>query len=99
MSRGSRVRMAHGAGGRLTAELVAEVFAAEFGGPVLARLEDAAELYLPGRRLAFTTDCHVVRPLVSPNPRLMSVAFLSLLRPAYLMNARRTTGGEDLEGQ
>jgi hydrogenase expression/formation protein HypE len=56
--------MAHGAGGRLTAELVAEVFAAEFGGPVLARLEDAAELYLPGRRLAFTTDSHVVRPLV-----------------------------------
>ena len=57
------VRLAHGAGGRLTGRLVAEVFAEAFGGPVLARLEDAAEVFAAGRRLALTTDAHVVRPL------------------------------------
>ena len=64
MSDPGRIRLAHGAGARLTAELVREVFAGSFGGELLERAEDAAELYLPGTRLAFSTDAHVVRPLV-----------------------------------
>ncbi len=88
MSRDSRVRLAHGAGGRLTAELVRDIFAAEFGGPVLARLEDAAELYLPGGRLAFTTDCHVVRPLVFPGGDIGRLAVCGTVNDLAVKGAR-----------
>ncbi len=66
MASSEKIRLAHGAGSRLTGELVRSVFAEAFGGAVLRRMEDAAEVYLPGRRLAFATDAHVVRPLEFP---------------------------------
>jgi hydrogenase expression/formation protein HypE len=66
-----RVLMAHGGGGRLMRELIEEMFA--------ARLEpqhetDAATLALGGRRLAFTTDSFVVRPLFFPGGDIGSLA-------------------------
>jgi hydrogenase expression/formation protein HypE len=63
--RGDRVLLGHGSGGRLYRDLVAEVFVAAFGNPVLDRLDDAAPLAVPGR-VAFTTDSHVVQPLRFP---------------------------------
>lgn len=75
-SRRDQVLLAHGSGGKLSAELVREVFLPEFGNEVLNSLEDQATLRLensPWRqageaapRLAFTTDSFVVRPLFFP---------------------------------
>src|SRR5262245_20345755 len=64
-----RVLLGHGSGGRLTADLIRRVFLPAFANPVLAALEDQATVPLPGcggRRLAFTTDAFVVRPLFFP---------------------------------
>jgi hydrogenase expression/formation protein HypE len=62
-----RVLLGHGSGGRLTAELIGELFLRTFGGPTLAALEDAAVLDIGnGSRLAFTTDSFVVRPVFFP---------------------------------
>jgi len=58
-----RILLGHGSGGRLYRDLVHDVFLAHFDDPVLARLDDAAALVSPGR-IAFTTDAHVVQPLV-----------------------------------
>ncbi len=88
MSGGGKIRLAHGAGGRLTGELVAEVFAASFGNPVLERLEDAAELYLAGRRLAFTTDCHVVRPLFFAGGNIGRLAVCGTVNDLAMKGAR-----------
>jgi hydrogenase expression/formation protein HypE len=60
---GDRILLGHGSGGRLYHDLVRDVFLAHFSNPVLDRLDDAAALAAPGRRLAFTTDAHVVQPL------------------------------------
>jgi len=46
MSREDKVILAHGAGGRLSHELVEEIFVKYFGNPVLARLDDAAVLHI-----------------------------------------------------
>ncbi len=64
MSLPDRILLAHGAGGRLTRELVEEVFAAELDNPILSTLSDSALLpTLPAGRVAMTTDAFVVDPI------------------------------------
>src|SRR5262249_23690288 len=56
-------------GGRLTADLIRQVFFPAVANPVLAAVEDQATVPLPrghGHQLAFTTDAFVVRPLFFP---------------------------------
>ncbi|HET6932288.1 MAG TPA: hydrogenase expression/formation protein HypE [Candidatus Acidoferrum sp.] len=60
---GGRVLLGHGSGGKLSAELLNEVFLPALGNPVLDRLEDQAVVSLNGTRLAMTTDSFVVKPL------------------------------------
>jgi len=55
-----RIVLGHGSGGRLSAELVARVFAPP------PPLEDQATLALDASRIAMTTDAFVVRPLFFP---------------------------------
>ena len=58
-----RVLLGHGSGGKLSAELLRDVFLPLFRSPVLGRLEDQAVVEVGGVRLAFTTDSFVVKPL------------------------------------
>jgi hydrogenase expression/formation protein HypE len=88
MASSEKIRLAHGAGSRLTGELVNSVFAAAFGGRVLRRLEDAAEVYLPGRRLAFATDAHVVRPLEFPGGDIGRLAVCGTVNDLAAKGAR-----------
>lgn len=71
-----QIQLGHGSGGRLSAELIRNVFLPVFDDPVLAGLEDQAVVGLSGvsadstaggiPRIAFTTDSFVVRPLFFP---------------------------------
>jgi hydrogenase expression/formation protein HypE len=58
-----RILLGHGSGGRLSAELLRDVFLPLFSNPVLNRLDDQAILEIGGARVAFTTDSFVVKPL------------------------------------
>jgi hydrogenase expression/formation protein HypE len=58
-----RILLGHGSGGKLSAELLRDVFIPFFRNPVLGRLEDQAVIEIGGQRLAFTTDSFVVKPL------------------------------------
>lgn len=60
---GGRVLLGHGSGGKLSAELLRDVFLPALGNPVLDRMEDQAVVSLNGMRLAMTTDSFVVKPL------------------------------------
>ena len=57
------ILLGHGSGGKLSAELLRDVFLPAFANPVLDRLEDQASFQIGGARLAFTTDSFVVKPL------------------------------------
>ncbi len=57
------VLLGHGSGGKLSAELLRDIFLPAFANPVLAKLDDQASLEIGGARLAFTTDSFVVKPL------------------------------------
>lgn len=60
------VLLGHGSGGKLSADLIRELFLPAFANPVLARMDDQAIVQLNGTRLAFTTDSFVVKPLFFP---------------------------------
>ena len=60
---GERILLGHGSGGRLSADLLQQVFLPALGNPVLDRLEDQASVSVNGTRLAVTTDSFVVKPL------------------------------------
>jgi hydrogenase expression/formation protein HypE len=60
------VVLGHGSGGKLSAQLIRELFLPAFENPFLARLDDQAVLDAGGARIAFTTDSFVVTPLFFP---------------------------------
>jgi hydrogenase expression/formation protein HypE len=60
------IQLAHGSGGRLSAELVSRFFLPRFGNETLNRLEDQAVVDFSQGRLALTTDSFVVDPLFFP---------------------------------
>ena len=66
--------MGHGGGGRLTAELVAQVFMPALHNDVLDRLGDSAVVSVDGTRLALTTDAYVVTPLFFPGGDIGALA-------------------------
>ncbi|MDR2852194.1 MAG: hydrogenase expression/formation protein HypE [Burkholderiaceae bacterium] len=75
--RRGRVELTHGAGGRATAQLIAELFAPCFDrgdNPWLRQGNDQAILPPPAGRLAMSTDCHVVTPLFFPGGDIGTLA-------------------------
>ena len=71
---GDQVLLGHGSGGKLSADLVRDVFLAAFHNPVLARMDYQAIVSINGMRLAFTTDSFVVKPLFFPGGDIGSLA-------------------------
>lgn len=69
-----RIVLGHGSGGRLSAELLRDIFLPLFSNPILNRLEDQACLEIGGVRVAFTTDSFVVNPLFFPGGDIGSLA-------------------------
>ena len=69
-----QVLLGHGSGGRLTADLIRQIFLPAFQNPILARLDDQAIVSVNGVRLAFTTDSFVVSPLFFPGGDIGSLA-------------------------
>jgi hydrogenase expression/formation protein HypE len=74
LSSNDTVLLGHGSGGRLSADLVRDVFLPAFRNPALARLDDQAIVNIQGARVAFTTDSFVVKPLFFPGGDIGSLA-------------------------
>ncbi len=69
-----KILLGHGSGGRLSAELLRDVFLPALRNPVLAQLNDQAIVTVDGMRLAFTTDSFVVKPLFFPGGDIGALA-------------------------
>lgn len=68
------IQLAHGAGGRLSNELVEKVFLPCFKNPVLAQLDDQAVLHIESGRIAYSTDSYVVNPIFFPGGNIGELA-------------------------
>jgi len=85
---GDRVLLGHGSGGKLSADLIHNVFLAAFDNPILARMDDQAILDIHGVRLAFTTDTFVVKPLFFPGGDIGSLAVHGTVNDLAMGGAR-----------
>ena len=87
-----RVLMAHGGGGRLMQQLLADVFFPAFANDLLGRRHDAAVLTpeggAAGPRLAFTTDSYVIRPLCFPGGSIGHLAVYGTVNDLAMAGAR-----------
>jgi hydrogenase expression/formation protein HypE len=81
------VLLGHGAGGRLSAELVAHLFVPALGGDPDA-LADAAVVEVGGVRLALSTDSFVVRPRWFPGGNLGALAVNGTVNDLAMMGAQ-----------
>ncbi len=89
MRKPTRILLGHGGGGRLTQELITELFLPAFHNPVLAPLSDSALLpELPPGRLAFTTDAFVVDPPLFPGGDLGYLAVCGTVNDLAVAGAR-----------
>ncbi len=68
------IQLAHGAGGRLSDELIRKVFLPCFGNETLSRLEDQAVLPQIKGKIAFSTDSFVVHPIFFPGGNIGELA-------------------------
>ena len=66
LTKGDRVLLAHGGGGKLTQQLIEKIFLPAFDNQFLAMRHDGAIVPINSTQLAFTTDSFVVRPLIFP---------------------------------
>ena len=82
------VQLAHGAGGRLSADLIDRLILPRFRSPELARLEDQAVLDLPPGRVAFSTDTFVVDPIFFPGGDIGDLAINGTVNDVAMSGAR-----------
>ncbi len=83
-----RILLDHGAGGKASADLVAEVFARHLGNPILNDLDDAAVLEAPPGRLAVSTDSFVVDPIFFPGGDIGSLAVHGTVNDVAMRGAK-----------
>jgi hydrogenase expression/formation protein HypE len=81
------VQLAHGGGGRATAQLLDGVFRPAFANPMLAHRHDGAAFELTGR-CAFTTDSFVVKPLFFPGGDIGKLAVYGTVNDLVMCGAR-----------
>ncbi len=81
------ILMAHGGGGTLAHDLIAEAFVTQLANPILEQLGDSAVLEVNGQ-LAFTTDSYVVTPIFFPGGDIGKLAICGTVNDLAMSGAR-----------
>jgi len=82
------ITLGHGAGGETMHRFIRDLFLRHFANPALNALADAALLDVEGKRLAFTTDSYVVKPLEFPGGDIGKLAVCGTVNDLAVMGAR-----------
>jgi hydrogenase expression/formation protein HypE len=83
-----KILLAHGAGGKLTHELIRTIFRAKFSNPALNQLNDSAILKAGNARIAFTTDSFVVNPIIFPGGDIGKLAVCGTVNDLAMAGAQ-----------
>jgi hydrogenase expression/formation protein HypE len=84
----TRVTLAHGGGGRLTNQLIEQLFLPAFDNAALGARHDGARLPAGAGALAFTTDSYVVQPLFFPGGDIGTLAVNGTVNDLAMCGAR-----------
>jgi hydrogenase expression/formation protein HypE len=86
---GEQIVMGHGAGGRMSHQLIQKAFVSAFQNPALQAGDDAAMLQpVPGMRLSISTDAHVVTPLFFPGGDIGKLAVCGTVNDVAMLGAK-----------
>lgn len=85
-----RILLAHGSGGKLSHNLINQVFLKAFTNPILKKLDDSAVLNTTGSKLAFTTDTYVVNPIFFPDSDIGRLAICGTVNDLSMSGADPT---------
>ena len=88
VSRYDSIRLSHGSGGKLTLELIEDLFVSVFSNEPLRELTDAAIVENLGGRIAFATDSHTVKPAFFPGGDIGRLAVAGTVNDLAVMGAR-----------
>src|SRR5512142_2239493 len=80
--------LGHGSGGKLSAQLIRDLFLPAFDNPLLNRLDDQAVLQAEGARIAFTTDSYIVTPLFFPGGDIGKLAVHGTINDIAMSGAK-----------
>jgi hydrogenase expression/formation protein HypE len=83
-----QIVLGHGSGGKLSAELIENVFVRSFANPTLSSMNDSARLDIGNARLAFTTDSFVVTPIFFPGGDIGSLAVNGTVNDLAMVGAK-----------
>ena len=70
----NNILLGHGSGGKLSHELIKNVFVRYFDNPILKQQTDSAILELESSTIAYTTDSYVVDPIFFPGGNIGKIA-------------------------
>lgn len=82
-----KILLAHGSGGKLTSQLIENIFLPSFG-TSSEMLHDGAFLRIGNSELAFTTDSYVVQPLFFPGGNIGDLAVNGTVNDLAMCGAR-----------
>jgi len=91
----STITLSHGSGGTQTNKLISDIFFKYFNNDILNQMNDAAQIDIDFKKLAFTTDSFVVNPIFFPGGNIGKLAVcgtvndlaVSGAKPLYLTSA------------
>ena len=82
------ITLSMGSGGKLSSQLIEEVFLPIYGNDVLNSLDDAAEIALTSTRVAFTTDSFTVKPPFFPGGNIGTLSICGTVNDLGVKGAR-----------
>ena len=87
-TRGAKVDMSHGGGGRAMAQLIEELFIKHLDNPLLRQSNDQASFEVDGGRMVMSVDGHVISPLFFPGGDIGSLAVHGTVNDVAMSGAR-----------
>ncbi|MBS3905567.1 MAG: hydrogenase expression/formation protein HypE [Syntrophaceae bacterium] len=82
-----KILLAHGSGGKLSHDLIQQLFLPRFSNPFLQPLDDSARITNQTGPIAFTTDSYVVNPLFFPGGDIGRLAVCGTVNDLSMIGA------------
>ena len=82
------ILLGHGSGGKLSHDLIDNLFAKHFDNPILRQQSDSALLEISSGKIAFTTDSYVVEPIFFPGGNIGKLAIAGTVNDLAVSGAK-----------
>ncbi|MFH1911124.1 MAG: hydrogenase expression/formation protein HypE [Pseudomonadota bacterium] len=82
-----KILLAHGSGGKLSHDLIKQIFLPRFSNPFLEPLDDSAKITNQHGSIAFTTDSYVVNPIFFPGGDIGKLAVCGTVNDLSMIGA------------